>query len=159
MDKLLEIQTRINPVEVPNYPDIASIKDEQERTRIALDAIERRLSPIAEVHKDDLRTRSLQTSRNLLAFLFERPCNIDDSLHRTNPDFADQLYLTCLKGLREEYLKTYQGPTLEIIDELQRRGLDVRHVKGLAESGWNNTVVERLAIELSQLAEKLPKEN
>lgn len=163
VDKLVDIQTRAgatsdrSPIELNAL--MQQLKDDRERTRIALDSIERRLSQIRDVHKDDLRTRTLQKSRDLLAFLYQHPCGVDSDLARSNPEFMGQIFVECITRMREEYYKTYRQSVVQILNELQNRGLDVSHARGLAEIGWNNTVVERLAVELSQLAERLPKEN
>ncbi len=164
VDKLVDIQTRVSATKP--YPIVVDLnvlkqqlKDERERTQIALDSIERRLSQIGQIHKDDLRTRTLQSSRDLLAFLYQHPCRFDFDLARSNQDFALQLASECNTRMRDEYYKTYQRPALQILDEIQKRGLDISNVRSHAESGWNSVVLERLAVELSQLAEKLPKDN
>src|SRR5712691_2634552 len=165
IDTLLDIQNRMATTKpYLAITDVGTLrqklKDEQERTRITLDSIERRLSQIGEVHKDDLRTRTLQTSRDLLAFLYEHPCNVDSG-RLSIPQIRDQeiqFFLICLESMRKAYFSTKAQAVKQIIAELQAKGLDTRHVSGLAESGWNHTVVQLLAWELAQLAEKLPKE-
>jgi len=163
VDTLVDIQTRIASTKPYLIAvDLSTLKqqlrDDQERTRIALDSIERRLSQIGEVHRDNLRTRALQTSRDLLALLYEHPCNVDPK----NPNRADVILEQCTKGILEGYVNTYRKPVLQILEEFNGKGLDVNQLKRIAdfaERTGQRMAVERLAVELSQLAEGMPKEN
>jgi|ERR1700722_6768298 len=109
--------------------------------------------------KTDLRTRTLEASKSLLIFLAQHPCEYDSDAAHSDIRAMDNKFGECGRKLNDDYNKTYHKSTRQIIEELRKEGLNVDYVSHLAENRQFSTTIGNMAIELSRLAEQLPKEN